>query len=265
MVAASRAWTPIPSRWSRWPAEVAGGAGGGHATRYCRPVILAAAVCPHPPLLFRELGGTHDAVPALREACRATVRAAVAGADRVVLLGGAEVTRAWDPALPPPVHRYGGPRRPAGAVLPLSLGVGRRLLDEVGWTGAVEPVSVAWDATSGDAEALARDLGGRSDRLAVVALGDGSACRAPTAPGLLDERAFGFDDAIADALARGDAPALLGLDPRLAQELRVLGRAVFSVLGALALARDPRDVAGELRYRDDPFGVSYFVAHWSFG
>ncbi|MGN6132380.1 MAG: class III extradiol dioxygenase subunit B-like domain-containing protein [Nocardioidaceae bacterium] len=228
-------------------------------------MILAAAVCPHPPLLFRELGGTQDAVAALREACRESVRDAAAGADRVVLVGGAASTRAWDPALPPPVHRYGGARPPAGGVLPLSLGVGRRLLDEVGWSGAVEPVSVAWDATAADAEALAGDLARRSERLAVVALGDGSARRGTTAPGSLDERAFGFDDAIAGALAGGDAQALLDLDPRLAAELMVLGRAAFATLGALALAGSSGAVAPALRYRDDPFGVSYFVAGWTFG
>ncbi len=229
-------------------------------------MILAAAVCPHPPLLFRELNGAQDAVAPLREVCRETVRAAVAGAERVVLLGGADSARTWDPALPPPVHRYGGPRPATGNALPLSLGVGRRLLDEVGWTGAVEPVSVAWDATAADAEGLARDLVARPGRLAVLTLGDGSARRGPTAPGFIDERSFGFDDAIADALARGDAQALLGLDPRLGQELMVLGRAAFAVLGALALAHPagPGVVAPELRYRDDPFGVSYFVATWSF-
>ncbi len=231
-------------------------------------MILAAAVCPHPPLLFRELDGAQDAVRALREECLRTVRDVVARADRVVLVGGAETGRSWDEALVPQVRDYGGrgPRPVTRSAAPLSLRVGRRLLDEVGWTGPVEPVSVAWDATEAEVREVAVDLAGRPERLGVVTLGDGSARRGPTAPGFIDDRAFLFDDELAAALAGGNARALLELDARLAQELMVLGRAAFAVLGALALAQlgESEGPDSELRYRGDPFGVSYFVARWSF-
>lgn len=231
-------------------------------------MILSAAVCPHPPLLFRELAGAADAVAALRAACLDTVRDVVADVDRVVLVGGADHGQVWDPALGTEVGEFGGTRLPpAGrSALPLSLRVGRRLLDEVGWTGPLDPMSVPWDATAGQVRALAEDLVGRDERLGVVTLGEGSARRGPTAPGFIDERAFPFDDQLAAALERGDARALLGLDERLATELMVLGRAAFAVLGALALLQvgDRDGLVPELRYRDDPFGVSYFVARWSF-
>lgn len=232
-------------------------------------MIVSVAVCPHPPLLFRELGGAQDAVAALRSACLQTVRDVVGGAERVVLVGGAGTGRSWDPSLTVRAHDFGGPRHgagPAGSGLPLSLRVGRRLLDEVGWTGPVEPVSVPWGATEAEVRALAAELVRRPDRLGVVALGDGSARRGTTAPGFLDDRAFPFDDALAAALERGDARALLALDPRLAEELMVLGRAAFAVLGALALQQlgESNGLVPELRYRGDPFGVSYFVARWSF-
>ncbi len=232
-------------------------------------MILAAAVCPHPPLLFRELNGRQDAVADLRATCREAVRDVVAGAERAVLVGGAETSRSWDPTLPPPVHRYGGSRFAApgrGETLPLSLGVGRRLLDEAGWDGPVEVLSIAWDAPRADAEVLAGDLAGRAQRLAVLTLGDGSARRGPTAPAPLAARAVGYDDATAHALAEGDAQALLELDPQLAADLGVSGRAAFGVLGALALAHPggPAAVVATLRHRDDPIGVSYFVATWSF-
>jgi hypothetical protein len=231
-------------------------------------VILSAAVCPHPPLLFRELGGAEDAVVALRAACLDTVRDVVADVDRVVLVGGADHGQVWDPALGTEVGEFGGTRLPAAgrSALPLSLRVGRRLLDEVGWTGPLDPMSVPWDATGGQVRALAEDLVARDERLGVVTLGEGSARRGPTAPGFIDERAFPFDDQLAAALERGDARALLSLDARLATELMVLGRAAFAVLGALALVQlgDQDGLVPELRYRDDPFGVSYFVARWSF-
>ncbi len=231
-------------------------------------MILSAAVCPHPPLLFRELAGIEDAVAALRAACLDTVRDVVADVDRVVLVGGADHGQVWDPELGTEVGEFGGTRLPAAgrSALPLSLRVGRRLLDEVGWTGPLDPMSVPWDATGGQVRALAEDLVARDERLGVVTLGEGSARRGPTAPGFIDERAFPFDDELAAALERGDARALLSLDARLATELMVLGRAAFAVLGALALVQlgDQDGLVPELRYRDDPFGVSYFVARWTF-
>jgi hypothetical protein len=38
---------------------------------------LQVVVCPHPPLLFRELGGLADPVAELRAAARASLRAAL--------------------------------------------------------------------------------------------------------------------------------------------------------------------------------------------
>lgn len=228
---------------------------------------MAAAVCPHPPLLFRELNGAQDAVANLRAACLRAVEEVVEGAERVVLVGGGRTAQAWDPGVEAHVAEFGGPGpRTVGPALPLSLRVGRRLLDEVGWTGPVEPLSVPWDATDSEVQVLAASLVSRPERIGVVALGDGSARRGPTAPGFIDERAFPFDDGLAEALARGDARALLDLDRRLAEELMVLGRAAFAVVGALALTQlgEADGLRPELRYRDDPFGVSYFVAQWRF-
>jgi hypothetical protein len=230
-------------------------------------VIVAAAVCPHPPLLFRELNGAEDAVAPLRAVCLDTVRDVVDAAERVVLVGGADTGRVWEPSAGQRAGEFGGPGpRAEDPDLPLSLRVGRRLLDEVGWQGPVDPLSVPWDASGEDVRAIAADLVGRPERLGVIALGDGSARRGPTAPGFIDERAFPFDDGLAAALERGDARALLELDHRLAAELMVLGRAAFAVLGALAVLQlgESDGLKPELRYRDDPFGVSYFVARWSF-
>jgi hypothetical protein len=225
-------------------------------------VITAAALCPHPPLLFRELTGSEDVAAPLRAACRAAVQAATAGRpDTAVVAGAADVARAWDPGLTPEVRRFGttGPREPAG--LPLSLGVGVRLLAEAGWDGPVERVSLTWDADKDEVERLARTLADRPDEAVLVVLGDGSARRGEKAPGYLDDRSFGYDERTGRALADGDAQALLDLDPVLADELMVLGRPAFQLLGAVALAQGsvPRPT---MHYQDDPFGVMYFVADW---
>ncbi len=97
----------------------------------------------------------------------------------------------------------------------------------------------------------------------MLLLGDGSARRSERAPGYLDERAFSFDDDIAKALADGDATALAQLDVGLAAELMTHGAAAFRLLGLLAQG-EPEAPRAVLGYRDDPFGVSYFVATWTF-
>ena len=49
----------------------------------------------------------------------------------------------------------------------------------------------------------------------------------------------------------------------LARDLMVGGRSVLRLLGTLGLPDGPE--AAGLTYRDDPFGVSYFVARWTVG
>ena len=224
-------------------------------------MIVSAGVVPHPPLLFRELGGGTDPVPELREAAEQVVRDLVREADEVVVVGPADTSVTWDPATPVDVRRFGGTRERVGRGLPLSLGVGRRLLDATRWGGPVELRSVAW--RDAHLEDLAAELVARPARTALLVLGDGSARRGEKAPGYLDERAFPFDDALAAALATGDAEALRDLDADLAAELMVLGSSAFRVLGAVALSQGgPTETT--LTYRDDPFGVTYLVALWHF-
>ncbi len=225
-------------------------------------MIVAAVVCPHPPLLIRELTGQQDVAAELRAACLTALSTAIgAGVDAVVVVGGSETTGPWDPALQPEVRRFGttGPTEVAG--LPLSLGVGRRLLDEVGWTGQVEMHSIAWGATAEEVAELAGSIAGRDERLALLVLGDGSTRRGDKAPGYLDERAFGFDEETCQALAEGDAVALRDMDPVLAEELMVLGRAAFGVLGSV-VPLEGASPRASVFYRADPFGVMYVVALW---
>jgi hypothetical protein len=224
-------------------------------------VIVAAALVPHPPLLLRELGGGTDPVPDLRAAAVGAVRDLVRDADEVVVVGPADASATWDPGSPVDVRRFGGTAERVAGGLPLSLGVGRRLLDEVGWEGPVELRSIGWDDEHLDG--LVAELVSRPARTALLVLGDGSARRGETAPGYVDERAFPFDDALAKALADADAEALRDLDTDLAADLMVLGRRSFRLLGAVALAHGG-SVDATLSYRDDPFGVTYLVASWTF-
>jgi hypothetical protein len=114
--------------------------------------------------------------------------------------------------------------------------------------------SIAADATPAACASLGAQL---AEQSALLVLGDGAAARRDGAPGYVDERSFGYDDAVAAALASGDADALAGLDADLGAELLATGRLTWPVAAA---AFRPR--TAELCWRGDPLGLSYFVALW---
>ena len=66
----------------------------------------------------------------------------------------------------------------------------------------------------------------------MLVLGDGAAARRDGAPGYIDERSFAYDDAVAAALAAGDADALAVLDSDLGAELLATGRLTWPVAAA---------------------------------
>lgn len=225
-------------------------------------MIRATVVCPHPPLLFRELGGHVDAAQQLRAACREALADALRPAPGlVVVLGGDAVTASWDPATSPRPEGFGRHGRP-GAGLPLSLGVGRRLLDDAGWTGPVRLHSIAWDAGTGPVTALGAELAAVDGDVVLLVLADGSARRGDKAPGYVDARAFEYDEQTVHALATGDPAGLLGQDAVLADQLMAGGRAALQVMAAAVRAQGSAPRAG-IRYQHDPFGVMYVVAVWA--
>ncbi len=229
-------------------------------------VIRTVVVCPQPPLLFRELAGRHDAAHEVRDACLAALRQALSPApDVVVVVGGEAATAVRDGSLAPAPELFGGPHPSGGGPravgLPLSLGVGRRLLDEAGWQGPTRLQGVARGAALEEVEQVARSLAGADRTTVLLVLGDGSARRGVHAPGYVDERAFDYDEQTACALANGDVVALLERDVGLAEELMVSGRAALQVMAAAVRAQGT-PVRAEISYRDDPFGVMYVVATW---
>ena len=220
--------------------------------------ITIAVVVPHPPLLLRELGGIADPVADLRAACSAALTAALADRpDGVVVVGPAEP--GFDESAGIDVRRFGTTSARTGSGLPQALGVGRRLLDEVGWSGPTVLRGLLPDAPDEEVAGLACDLADRPGHEVLLLLAEGSARRLASGPGMLDERAPGFDDKLVTVLGAGDAEALTGLDVDLARELMVEGRGSFRLLGRLgAPAR------AEVTYAEAPYGVLYPVAVWSF-
>jgi hypothetical protein len=242
-------------------------------------MIVAAALCPCPPLLAAELTGQADILPELRDACAAAVARLVASdPDVIAVVGPDEQTGPWPPdgrldiaAYAPALARGaasegGGPDGGGvpGAVgaaarppLPLSLGIGALLLDEAGYAGPRVTHAVAESEPAASCLAIGRKLAASAPRVALLATGDGSARRSVSAPGYLDDRAAPFDEAVEQAVRDGDLSALADLDPALAAELLAVGRPAWQ---ALAGAMDPGRPRTEILYSGAPLGVSYLVA-----
>ncbi|GIH13745.1 hypothetical protein Raf01_19170 [Rugosimonospora africana] len=96
-------------------------------------------------------------------------------------------------------------------------------------------------------------------RVALLVMGDGSAYRENPATRYGDPRAEKFDATAAGALAGADLDGLMRLDPSLAADLGVAGRAVWQALAGAASGADWR---AELLYDAAPYGVGYLVAAW---
>lgn len=223
--------------------------------------LVAAAVCPHPPMLVPEVAaGAASELDDLRAACRAAV-AHLCIADVLVVVGADATTIRREPPFGGTLSPWGIDRpvgEPAADPLPLSLLIGAWLL-EGGNFGNVRYHSIAADAPTAECVALGRTLAHAGTSAALLVLGDGSACRGEKSPGYDDPRAEGFDAAVAAALAKGDTAALLNLDPGLARELLAAGRAPWQVLAG---AVEGPFGTTELLHDSAPYGVGYLVASW---
>ena len=98
---------------------------------------------------------------------------------------------------------------------------------------------------------------GRARPTSYLVVGNGSACRTEKAPGHLDERAHGFDEALGRALRTSDPAALAAIDQALAQDLSASTEAITR-LGEILTPQHEATVD----YDDDPFGVQYWVLRW---
>jgi hypothetical protein len=232
-------------------------------------VIVAAAVCPCPPLLVPEVaGGAAPELDGLRAACDGAVAELLAAEpDLVMVVGGGEETLALGSGDSGSLEGFGvdlvvplGPRVCSGRpLLPLSVTIGAWLLRRSGWTGQRQGFAVAAGTPSADCVAPASELRELPGRVGLLVLGDGSARRSARAPGALDPRAEDHDAALASALAAADPVALAEPDDALADELWVGGRAALAVLGHAAAGQA---WTGRLLHSSAPYGVGYLVATW---
>ncbi|WP_285776335.1 hypothetical protein [Microtetraspora sp. NBRC 13810] len=137
-------------------------------------------------------------------------------------------------------------------VLPLSLTVGRWLVEREQVGPVAGMWSVAYDAAPGVCAALGERLADSAERVALLVMADGSACLTEKAPGYLDPRARSYDEHIRHVLETADLAALAALDPAEADELWFGGRAALQVLAGACRAGEPR--AGEPRHGESHAG-----------
>lgn len=244
-------------------------------------MLVAAAVCPCPPLLVPEVAsGAAPELDAVRAACADALGVLAASRpDLLVVVGpaGLDGTETYPQGATGSFKGFGVdfgvflgttetaagsvPGSAADRALPQSLATGAWLLSRTQWADApVEGLGVGERLPGVLCAEEGRKLSARAERVALLVLGDGSACRTLKAPGYLDERAEGFDAAVARALGAADTASLMALDEHLAYELKAAGRAPWQVLVGAA---EGAGLDGQLLYDDAPYGVGYFVALWS--
>ncbi|WP_055585007.1 class III extradiol ring-cleavage dioxygenase family protein [Peterkaempfera griseoplana] len=240
-------------------------------------MLVAAAVCPCPPLLVPEVAsGAAPELEGLRTACaEALAELAAARPDRLWVVGptdqGDTGRDRFRRGAVGSFRRFGvdrtvrlGQGREPGAdgdgELTTSVAVGAWLLEQAGWAGPCEARCVRPDERPEECLRIGAELAAAAPRTALLVLGDGSACRSLKAPGYLDERAEPFDASVAAALLAADTKALAALDPALAAELQAGGRAAWQVLAGAA---EEAGLGGRLLCDEAPYGVGYFVASWS--
>ncbi|MEV0847090.1 class III extradiol dioxygenase subunit B-like domain-containing protein [Streptomyces sp. NPDC049954] len=240
-------------------------------------MLVAAAVCPCPPLLVPEVAaGAAPELDTLRAACADALGILAAARPTRLLVIGAASDAASSEAVRHPegatgtfrgyglpldvrLGRAGGSGQ--GVPLPPSLTVAASLLTAAGWTTCpVDGLSVGAARQSADCLETGRTAVAGAGRTALLVMGDGSASRTVKAPGYLDDRAEPFDSEAARALRTADPQALAALDADLARDLHATGRAPWQVLSGAASGAGLR---GELLYEEAPYGVGYFVAVWS--
>ncbi|MGW7524616.1 class III extradiol dioxygenase subunit B-like domain-containing protein [Streptomyces sp. NPDC054783] len=237
-------------------------------------MLVAAAVCPCPPVLVPEVAaGAAPELDAARSACSDALGVlAAARPDLLVVVGPAEQSgRGSFPQGAPGSFRGFGVDvevrlGPAGDTvsereLPPSLAVGAWLLERTDWADApIEGLGVGEPLAPERCAEAGREIGAKARRVALLVMGDASACRTVKAPGYLDERAAPFDAEVARALGAADLAAVQALDAGLAAELKASGRAPWQVLAGAA---EGANLSGALLYEDAPYGVGYVVAAWS--
>jgi hypothetical protein len=234
-------------------------------------VLVGLVVVPAAPVVVPQVA---QRAAGELEVCRRAVGDALADAlappvERVVVVGPGTATRRVGTSARGSLRGVGvdlttgwGGAEAAIEGLPRSIVVAAWMLAQAEWHGITSGLEVAVDEEPQVCLGLGAGLADEPGRVVAVVAADGTARRGTAAPGYTDERAHAFDEQWMQALARADAEALAGLDPQLATDLMMEGRAPLQVLAGAALAAGGDGWQGRLWWDGDPYGVAYSVASW---
>lgn len=232
-------------------------------------MLVAAAVLPHPPLLVPALAsGASGELDGLRSACDKALDAVLGVSPACLVVVASGPTRgSFGPGTRGTLAGFGVPVEasvpgapPAGEpVLPSAATIGCWLLNDrlVADPTSVEVVPA--DTTPEDAGRLGIEIAAAADRVALIAMGDGSAALTTKAPGYLVDGARGWQDAVENALATADSDTLAALSAADGTRFQAAGRPAWQVLAGAARGGSWR---GSLLAAEAPYGVGYAVAAW---
>ena len=240
-------------------------------------MLVAAALVPHPPLLIPSVAaGAADELDELRDACREALDVLQQSRpDLLVVVGGGDGDGAGiaHPGARGSMRPFGVdvdvalPGIPTGlepasgdiGALPLSLTIAAWLLEQCGWSPPLLARAISPATSSQQAAHLGMAISGYAPRVALLAVGDGSAALSRKAPGYLVPGAGEWQQLVNTAFAEGDREALLALSDVDAQHFVASGRPVWQLM-----AGGFGDSAPESTVHADiaPYGVSCLVVTW---
>ncbi|ORA28248.1 hypothetical protein [Mycobacterium aquaticum] len=223
----------------------------------------AIAIVPSAPVLVPELMGS--AAAELTDLRAAVVAAAQTLPARWVVVGVGDADAVIGSESAGTFAGYGvdvavalGPGCPqAPTELPLSALVAGWIRGQANPEAAAEVRMYADSHTADAAQAHGRRLRAliddAADPVGVLVVADGAHTLTASAPGGYDPESGAIQSALDDALAVGDAAALLRLPEW------IVGRVAYQVLAGLT---EPGPAGARELYRGAPYGVGYFAGVW---
>lgn len=252
-------------------------------------MLVSAALLPNPPVLVPEVaaGAAHE-LAGLRAACAQALDAVLAASPDVVIVIGDGNVRASCPAgstgtfagfgVPLEVRLPGVSTTSVAAdgasdgdgdgELSLSLKVAAWLMEQCGPWPAARGEAIPRSMGADEASALGRGFSVEADRVAIVAMGDGSAAMSVKAPAHLVEGAAEWQRTVTKALGHADLAAIAAITAADADLFAAAGRQSWQVLAGAAqdVGRDAGQGGtwrAELLADEAPYGVGYVVAAWA--
>lgn len=249
-------------------------------------MLVAAAVLPHPPLLLPALAGRAVSdLDALRHACTVAIgRVMQSAPDILLVVGGANEGGTFEAGAVGSLSRFGldvAVRLPGILVgesraptvdisqqeLPLALEVAAYLLADHPVDIAVRGHAVDYHTSSTKAQHAGAELAHSFPRVALLAMGDGSACLDVKAPGYVVDGAAEWQQHVDAVFAAADFNAVGQLTEAEADRFWAAGRAAWQVLAGAAMSEPAHEVqeggssqwAPVVHYAGAPYGVQYLV------